>query len=431
MVVGIGCIALLSLTSSFSEENPAVSSTMVEFHRLQDDMRKAHALHDTAAYLADSRKFLRLLNGSPDAVLQRMSAEAFCGEEASALSSYEQFVRMGQSSESALQSKTFDKLRELPHFSEIHSAMTKNDVPISTATRVLQMVDADILPEDIDYDSRSKTFYITSVLKRNVVAIDMNGHSRVFAEAPDRWPTMALKVDSRRGRLWVTEVAIAGFDTVSKSDWGRSAVLIYDMRTGRLLQRLEGPSGAAFGDMTLGPNGDAIVSDGDQGAVYRVSFNSQQFERLDDGSFISPQTAVFHPDGRHLFVPDYFRGIGILDIPTKAVVWIPMDGRYALNGIDGLYRSGRTLIATQNGTSPERVVRFQLDLTLQHIESESIIERATDTLGDPTHGVLVNGSFYYIANSGWDALDEHGNRRDGKVMSPAILMRVKLNAGAQ
>lgn len=196
-----------------------------------------------------------------------------------------------------------------------------------------------------------------------------------------------------------------------------------------MLRRLEGPPGAALGDMALAPGGDAIISDGDYGGVYRVRFNSLHFERLDDGSFISPQTAAFHPDGRHLFVPDYFRGIGILDMQTKAVLWIPMDGRYALSGIDGLYRSGRTLIATQNGTSPERVIRFELDATLQHIESESIIERATVTLGVPTHGVVVKDSFYYISNSGWDALDEHGNRREGRVLSPASLMRVKLNDG--
>jgi hypothetical protein len=104
-----------------------------------------------------------------------------------------------------------------------------------------------------------------------------------------------------------------------------------------------------------------------------------------------------------------------------------MDGRYALSGIDGLYLFGRTLIATQNGTSPERVVRFELDRSLSHVESESILERATPTLGDPTHGVIVDGRFYYIANSGWDTMDEHGKPKEGTTMSEAFVMRVDLN----
>jgi hypothetical protein len=101
-----------------------------------------------------------------------------------------------------------------------------------------------------------------------------------------------------------------------------------------------------------------------------------------------------------------------------------MEGKYALNGIDGLYRNGRSLIATQNGVSPERVIRFELDPSLSRVISESIIERATATLGDPTHGVIVGRDFYYIASSGWDTLDDHGNRKSDA--SQAVLMRARL-----
>src|SRR5437763_15729297 len=156
--------------------------------------------------------------------------------------------------------------------------------------------------------------------------------------------------------------------------------------------------------MVLTRDGDAIVSDNDNGGLYRVNGKTQAIERLDHGDFVYPQTAVMSPDQRHVFVPDYSRGIGILDLTTKHVTWLTSQTPHALSGIDGLYLYGRTLIATQNGASPERVVRFRLDNSLTQVESESIIERATPTLGDPTHGVIVNGSFYYIANSGWDKI---------------------------
>jgi hypothetical protein len=42
-------------------------------------------------------------------------------------------------------------------------------------------------------------------------------------------------------------------------------------------------------------------------------------ERLDDGDFISPQTPAMHRDGKHVFVPDYARGIGVLEVATKQV----------------------------------------------------------------------------------------------------------------
>jgi hypothetical protein len=250
---------------------------------------------------------------------------------------------------------------------------------------------------------------------------------RVFAAAPDPWPLMAIKIDRQRRVLWVSEVALDGFVISPKKDWGRSAILTYDLRTGNLLHRIEGPAHTSLGDMTLTPNGDAIICDGDGGGVYRVDRETLRIERLDTGDFISPQTPAMFPDGRRAFVPDYLRGIGILDLQTKRVSWIPMSDTHALSGIDGLYLYGHTLIATQNGTSPERVIEFVLDASLSHVESESIIERATPTLGDPTHGVVVGDGFFYIANSGWNTLDDHGNRKPDAKPSAPLMMRAKLH----
>jgi sugar lactone lactonase YvrE len=221
---------------------------------------------------------------------------------------------------------------------------------------------------------------------------------------------------------------LQGFDSVPKSDWGKSALLCYDLTTGKLIRRIEGPSGSALGDMALTLNGDVIVSDGDGGGVYRLPANGTVLERIDNGGFISPQTPVMHPDGKHIFVPDYLRGIGVLEIATRRVRWLSMDGRYALNGIDGLYFDHGRLIAVQNGTSPERVVVFTLDANLTRIESEMIIEQSTPTLGDPTHGVVINGAFYYIANSGWDSIDDVGNVKPGAKLSEPRMMRTTLQS---
>ena len=103
-------------------------------------------------------------------------------------------------------------------------------------------------------------------------------------------------------------------------------------------------------------------------------------------------------------------------------------GNLSLNGIDGLYISGRTIVATQNGVSPERVVRFELDPSMTRIESESVIERATPGLGEPTHGVFRERDFYYIANSGWDALNNDGTPKPGMVPGKAALMRYSFQA---
>lgn len=420
-----GCIAALFPAALLAQTTPQTAA-IDQFARLQSELRRTHAGGDAAAYLATAQSLYTFLNGSPRATLQLMSAQITAHEPDEALHSFAQFVAMGQASEDVLEAKTFDPLRGLPGYQRIHTGMLANTSAESSAEEVLRLQSTARVPEDIDYDSASKQFYISTVLGKQILRLTTTGRTKVFASAPDQWPMMALKIDPHRRILWATEVALDGYAAAAKQDWGRSAILRYDLRSGKLLQRIEGPPNTALGDMMLASNGDPIVSDGEHGGVYRISGTGRQVLRIDGGDFVSPQTPAMLPDGTHLLVPDYVRGIGVLDLESRHVVWIPMDGRHALSGIDGLYALGSTLLATQNGASPERVVRFILDATQPRVLSESIIERATPTLGDPTHGVLVGAYFYYIANSGWDVLDEHGNLLKGKNLPVSSLMRVKV-----
>jgi sugar lactone lactonase YvrE len=405
---------------------PQAPNAAAQLDQMQDTLRRTHGSGDTTSYLGTAQSMYSFLNGSPRATLQLMSAESVAGRQDDALRSFAQFVAMGQANDEALRAAQFEPLRTLPKFQAIQRDMAANTSSMSHAAEVFRLNPSVPIPEDIDYDPATKRFYISSVLGKHIVAVDMAGQVTAFAQAPDQWPMMALKIDAARRVLWATEAALQGFALAPEKDWGRSAVLLYDLRSGSLLHRIEGPPQAALGDMTLDLNGDAIVSDGEHGGVYRVSRKTQTIERIDAGDFVSPQTPVVLSDGKHILVPDYVRGIGVLNPATKQVAWIPMEGRHDLSGIDGLYAAGNTLIATQNGTSPDRVVRFALDASKTHVISESVIERATATLGDPTHGVMVGGYFYYIANSGWDNLDEHGVLIPGKTLSAPLLMRAKL-----
>ncbi len=216
-----------------------------------------------------------------------------------------------------------------------------------------------------------------------------------------------------------------------KSDWGRSALVCFDLRTGAVVRRIEGPAKSALGDMALTPEGVPIVSDGDGGGIYRVADGRLQL--INSRDFISPQTPEVLADGEHVLVPDYARGIGLLDLKTSQVAWLNyQQGNQArgidvaLNGIDGLYLNRGSLLLTQNGTSPERVIRLRLNPSLTRVVSQEIIEQATTTLGDPTHGVIVGDYFYYIANSGWSKLDQHGDVKPGSKLTPVRLMRFTL-----
>jgi sugar lactone lactonase YvrE len=409
------------------------AQTAVE--QLQDLRKQAHA----AIAAGDQKKRIelvleiqKLVHNSPASLETLAQAYAAAGDNDKAIAALDQFAEMGQADDEMLQGKdkAFAQLHALPAYQAVLKKFAENEKPISRAETAFVLSDANLLAEDIDYDPRTKSFLITSVLEKKIVRVTQDGKTADFAKSPSGWPMLAIKVDAQRNRVWATEVALDGFKSASLTDWEKSAVLCFDLLSGRLLRRIEGPPHSALGDMTLTSQGDPIVSDGDSGGVYRVQAKSLQ--RLDRGDFISPQTPAMHPDGKHVYVPDYTRGIGLLDLASKEVTWLVSSGSkpYALGGVDGLYfdqlGAHRWLILTQNGVSPERVLRLQLDSTLTHVASEEIIERSTPTLGDPTHGVIVGDSFYYIANSGWNHLDDHGALLPGASLTPARIMRYRL-----
>ena len=404
----------------------AGSSAVEELAQLRQQAHAARVAGDKRGYLDAALKVRILLNDAPDAVEATASAYAADGDNQHAIAALNEFAAMGQADDAMLAGtdKAFVALHDLPEYKSILEHFQQNKTPVARSERVFTLSDAGLVPEDIDFDPQLKAFLITSVREGKIVRVTSSGQVSAFASSPSRWPMLAIKVDAKHNRVWATEVALDGFTSAPKSDWGKSAVLCFDL-AGRLLNRIEGPPHTALGDMALTVDGIPIVSDGG-GAVYKVE--GGRLVLINGKDFISPQTPAMLPGGNLVAVPDYARGIGILDLRNGQVRWLNQHGgaKAALNGVDGLYYFDGALILTQNGTSPERVVRMKLDRSMTSVVSEEIIERSTATLGDPTHGVVVGDWFYYIANSGWDVLDDHGDVKAGEKLSPGLVMRFKL-----
>ncbi len=186
-----------------------------------------------------------------------------------------------------------------------------------------------------------------------------SGQEKIFAMSPTGWPMFAVKIDAGNRFVWATEVAVDGFAPAPKKDWGRSALLCFDLMTGELKKRIEGPPQAELGDLVLDRDGTPIVCDGKKGGIYKLT--NDTLERIDRGDFISPQTIALTSDKNKLLVPDYERGVGIPDLISGEVQWLKNGAGAPLSGVDGLYSYGKYIILTQNGVTPERVVELRLD----------------------------------------------------------------------
>jgi hypothetical protein len=397
-------------------------------NNLRQQARAERAAGQNEARLSTVLTIEELLHHSASALESSAAAYTALGDTDHALASLQRVAAMGEADDRLRKGEDseFMTLHPNPRYRAILEQFADNERPVANSALIVTVSDPGLVTEDIDFDASTNTFLVTSVLEKKIVRISKRGAVTDFAASPSGWPMFALKIDVKRQRVWATEVAPEDFVPAPKAGWGRSALLCYSLRTGRLLRRIAALKPMALGDMVLLRNGSPVLSDGTGGGIYELK--GDELVRIDRGDFISPQTPALLSDDDHILVPDYLRGIAVLVISTGDVRWLDPDGsaRVALNGIDGLYRDGESLLLTQNGTTPERISRIYFDAGSTSIKAGEVIERGTATLGDPTHGVIVGRDFYYLTNSGWSELDDNGNVKSGGNLTGAYLMRFQL-----
>jgi hypothetical protein len=186
------------------------NSAVEEFRSLQTELRNSHKSGDWQSFLAGAKRQKALLNEAPDSLLEVARAEVHVGDLKAAFQNLDQFARMGQSTDLLATLPDFFPLRSQASFAGIQAKMKSNRSPISLASTALQLSDPGLLAEDVDYDPNTRRFFITSVREKKILFTDLSGSSSDFAKAPDDWPMVAVKVDSARGLVWATEVAMQG-----------------------------------------------------------------------------------------------------------------------------------------------------------------------------------------------------------------------------
>ena len=404
------CVGLMLGPASFASE----SQTAIEqLQQLRASLVEVKKRQDVEGHLSIAKEQKVFLHGSTRSRIEVARAQLQAGHEKDALDEIRALLAMGVTSE-ALALPVFEPLRP-----SIDRAMHANEVAIGEAAPVRRL-DPGLLSEDIDFDPKTRRFFVSSVLRGQVIALYRDGRQEVFVRSENGWPILGVKIDAKRRILWATLVALDDWTAVPEEDRGKTEVRAYDLDRGVLLDRHAGPTSSRFGDIVLASDGDPLVSDGRGGGIYRV--HDGRLARIDHGDFVSPQTIAVCEGTPHVFVPDYVRGVAVFDPRTGSVVrWLPTDDRHALDGIDGLYCRGHSLIAVQNGTRPDRVVVFALDPTFTSIVGEKVIDR--HVARDLTHGVVVGEQFHYLTHAGWNSIDDHGVRQAGASIEDALIFR--------
>lgn len=356
-----------------------------------------------------------LMPGNPRVAYNLAASEAMLGHRDAALAALTHWSGMGLIYDLAADSD-FDSLRKLPEFAAALDRIAQARRPVTHSTLAFPIGERDVIPEDLAYDPATRRFLFSSARLGRIYT----GEGKEFARGD--WGILALRTDPPRRLLWAATGWLPQCEACKPEDKDKTALLSFDLDTGKLKRRIESPLPGLLGDMTVSSNGEVYVSEGIHGAVLRLPPGAQVLERLDaPGEFPSPQTPALSADEKTLYVPDYLRGIAAIRLSDRRIEWVQPAPGIALSGIDGLYVVGRQFIAVQNGTTPQRLMRFSIDL-----RDQEVLEANSPWLGEPTHGVVVGRDFYFLANTGWGAFDAKGKKKEGTAPVESTVRRMAL-----
>ena len=250
--------------------------------------------------------------------------------------------------------------------------------------------------------SDGETIWISSVIDRQILAC--TNRCRALSQLPPGLHPLGIAWDWGRKLIWIA-ADCPGLAGVPKCDKGALvAIDRYGHSRGSIAPRTD-----QFhpGDVFASATG-VFVSDSRNGLIYALIPRHpglRPANRPGDGK--SARGIALAPSGTAVVVADYVRGIGMVDLGTKATTWLPGEDGKPLRGVQGLIRCGDAFFGVQNGTSPGALV------AIRPMRNRVAVDRPPGgrALPDPTQIAFDGRRLLIVANSGWANIEKPESAR--------------------
>jgi sugar lactone lactonase YvrE len=392
---GCGLVVL----AAFALALPArAESRLEQYRRLRHEADALAGRDDRAAVerLAAARD---LFPAAPGTLVLLAAAEARSGDPAAAVAVLHRYARLGLT----LNLETRPELAGLqtrPDFAPVARRLASNARPTGRLLWSEAIAGRGPL-EGVTWNPRTGRLFVSLVGGRAVLAGGPETGFEPLTRASEVGAgVFGLAWDARRSALWA--VAAVGEQTPgSENEEDASALLRIDPDDGRILALYGAPSDARLGDVALGPDGTVYVSDSLAGQVLRLKPGAPTLERF----VVSPELGSAQGmavRGRALIVADYATGLHRVDLDSGAVEPIAVPSSLADAGIDGLADDGRSLYVTQNGTTPERILRLTLSRDSRRVTRVRVLMAARPDAADLALLAIAGDELVFSARSGWE-----------------------------
>ena len=324
-----------------------------------------------------------------------------------------------------------EAMRQYPLYEHLTGLMDEAGQPFGQAELEFEIPGRIAMPEALAHDPNTGRTFIGTIHRGEILVRDADsGELAPFASPETVDGLMAvfdLVADAERGHLWVATGSTSQYAGSRASNFGRTALIKLDLASGEKLDEFRVvPDGRPhlLGALALADDGTVYAADTVTPFVYRLEPDMERPELfLGNPMFTSLRGIALSPDESMLYIADYELGLFVFET-AESRRGLPLEGPETLNlgGIDGLYRWGDSLIAIQNGVSPERVLRLDLDDSLGRVENVAPLVVAEPRFDTPTFGTVVGDDLVFFASSHWDDVTPDG-RPAGGALPPVSVLR--------
>jgi hypothetical protein len=317
----------------------------------------------------------------------------------------------------------FDLVWDDPEFQKIRKALADEEPQTPASPVAFRLKDPKLIPEGIAYDAEGMRFFIGSVAQHKIVTAHAKELSDFSSPADKLDAVLGLAVDPTHRHLYA--VTTNGLEESAKKQ-RRNAVVQYDLKDGRLIDRFLAPDAMQLNDLAVAPDGILYVTDSETGSLFRKKLEEKTLTKFGaTGALRGANGIAVAPDGA-LYVT-LSTGIARVDMTTGEPTRLPQPDTVVTGGIDGLYWHDSDLIGIQNSSNPGRVIRIALADKGMRIAGVTVLQsHHHPEFDEPTTGAIAHGALHVIGNSYVGHYQPDGTIKDAADLKRTAIVAVPL-----
>ncbi|MEM9529534.1 MAG: hypothetical protein AAGA23_01310 [Pseudomonadota bacterium] len=294
-----------------------------------------------------------------------------------------------------------------------------------------------LLADGLAWDPKRRQFLVGSITQGGVFVVEENGALVPLVKATrdnGLQGVFDLAIDHSRRALWVASAGVPHYAGLRQDSLGYTGIFEFDLDSGEIRRRFDLPgrnAGNKLVNLAVAPDGSVFAANAARAEIFAIAAGTESMDRIFSApKFTSIRGLAVSKDSATLYFSDYELGLFGIDLASREPFQVRANAQSNLGGIDSLARHEDALIAVQNGNSPHRALRIDLDDTGRSVAATQALLVNHPAFLAPNEGIVARGQFHLIANSNAPLYDN----RSGQVQAAAQLKPqtiLSLDAAAQ